>query len=239
MVTSIVDFSLSHHGGLLVFSPADVVALITTSVTPQNAMISNTSTLLLSLSTSLTKIYSNANRLDITPQITVLMDHLCITLLPPIHLPEMQHFLPEILQQLIFRELRAVILANPEVVSEFFRFISQTMTRYSVTWSRRNVGSWMSCVLVSLGYPESGLAFQGTSDFLVHLFIARALTKDEFVHLSQCTPFGRGQGRLHLLPRGSLCTDHSGTCPVPHLSLKADHFDARAEYSIDKPRFAT
>jgi hypothetical protein len=169
MVTSIVDFSLLHHGGLLVFSPADVIALITTSVNQQNVMTSNASTLLLSLATSLTKIYSNANRPDISQQITLLMDHLCNTLLPPIHLPEMQHFIPEILQQPTFQPFHALIISSPELISEFFRFISQTMTRSSMTWTQHNVERWMSCVIVSLGYPESGLAFQGATDFLVHL----------------------------------------------------------------------
>jgi hypothetical protein len=174
MVTGIVDFSLSHHGGLLVFSPADVIALITASITPQNAMTSNASTLLLSLATSLTKTYSNANRPDISPQVTLLMDHLSNTLLPTIHLPEMQHFLPQILEQLMFRPFRLSIISNPEVIFEFFRFVSQTMIRYSVTWSQRNVERWMACILVSLGYPESGLAFQGATDFLVYFPAARS-----------------------------------------------------------------
>lgn len=173
MVTSIVDFSLSHHGGLLVFSPEDVVALITTSITQENAMTCNASTLLLSLATSLAKIYTNANRPDISPQVTLLMDHLSNALLPTTDLPEMQHFHPQILERLTVLPFRLPIISNPEVIFEFFRFISQTMSRYSVTWSQHNVERWMVCILVSLGYPESGLAFQGARDFLVHFPLSR------------------------------------------------------------------
>jgi hypothetical protein len=211
MVTSIVDFSLSHHGGLLVFSPEDVIALITTSITQENAMTSNASTLLLSLATSLTKIYSNANRPDISLQVTLLMDHLSNTLLPTIHLPKMQHFLPQILDHLMFRPFRLPIISNPEVIFEFFRFISQTMTRYSVTWSQHNVERWMACILVSLGYPEGGLAFQGAADFLVHFPRRQVLIADEFIYLRQQTPFGPRPSRFRLLPRSPLRTDHSGT----------------------------
>jgi hypothetical protein len=145
----------------------DVIALITTSVDAQKAMTSNASTLLLSLATSLTKIYSNSSRPDISQQIAVLMDHFCNALLPDLHLPEMQHFLPEIQHQPIFQPFHNLIISNPEVFSEFFRFISQTMSRYSITWSHKNVERWMSCILVALGYPESGLAFQGATEFLV------------------------------------------------------------------------
>jgi len=171
MVTSIVDFSLSHPGGLLSFSPADVLALIIASVNQKNVLTSNASTLLLSLTASLTKIYTNNSRPDISQQIALLTEHFCNALFPAIGFPEMQHFMPEILQQPIVQPFHTLIISNPEVFSQFFRFISQTISRYSMTWSQHNVQRWMYCILVALGYPESGLAFQGATDFLVHSFI--------------------------------------------------------------------
>ena len=171
MVTSIVDFSLSHRGGLLSFSPADVPSLIITSVNQTNVLTSNASTLLLSLAASLTKIYTNNSRPDISQQIALLMAHFCNALFPSINFPEMQHFTPEMLQQTVRQPFQILIISNPEVFSQFFRFISQTISRYSMTWSQHTVQRWMSCILVALGYPESVLAFQGATDFLVHPFI--------------------------------------------------------------------
>lgn len=169
MVTSIVEFSSSRHGGLFVFSPADVPPLIMTIINKQNALSSNASTLLLSLAASVTKAYTNPHRPDVREEIALLMVYLSDCLLPDIYLPDMQHFMPEILQQPIVQPFHTLRISNPEVFSEFFRFLSQTIPRYSVTWGERYVQRWMSCILVALGYPESGLAFQGAIDFLVHL----------------------------------------------------------------------
>jgi hypothetical protein len=164
-----VQFSLSNAGGLLVFSPDDVTELITSHLSPQNAMNSNSSTLLLSLATSLTKIYSNKGRQDITPQITLLMNYLTDSLLPSIVLPEMEIFAPEILHQSLVRVFDHIIVSNPELLFEYFGFLVQTMSRYSSTWTQHNVQRWMLCILVSLGIPEGGMSFQGATDFLVVL----------------------------------------------------------------------
>src|SRR5208337_974238 len=111
-----VQFSLSNAGGLLVFSPDDVTELITSHLNQQNAMNSNSSTLFLSLATSLTKIYSNKGRQDITPQITLLMNYLTDSLLPSIVLPEMKTFAPEILHQSLVRVFDHIIVSNPELL---------------------------------------------------------------------------------------------------------------------------
>lgn len=151
----------------MLFSPEDVTELITFHLTQQNAMDSNSSTLLFSLATSLTKLYSNTNRPEITPQITLLMNYLTDSLLPLIVLPDMETFSLDMLHQPIVRPLDHIIISNPELLFEYFGFLVQTMPRYSTTWTQQNVQRWMLCILVSLGIPEGGMSFQGSFDFLV------------------------------------------------------------------------
>src|SRR5215471_6967925 len=106
-----VQFSLSNGGGLLVFSPGDVTDLVTSHIGRQNVMESNSSTLLLSLTTSLTKIYSNKTRPEILQEITLLMNYLTDVLLPSAVLPEMATFLPEILHQPIIKPFHDIIIS--------------------------------------------------------------------------------------------------------------------------------
>ena len=153
------------------FSPGDVTELITSHLSRQNAVDSNSSTLLLSLAASLSKLYTNTTRPEIVPEIKLLMDYLTDTLLPPIILPEMEIFAPEILHQPLIKPFHDIIISNPELLFEYFGFLEQTMHRYSITWTTQNVQRWMLCVLVSLGIPEGGMSFQGAIDFLVLLGI--------------------------------------------------------------------
>jgi hypothetical protein len=165
------QFSLSNGGGLLIFPPGDVTELVTSHIGRQNVMDSNSSTLLLSLATSLTKLYSNTSRPEILPEISLLMNYLTDTLLPPTALPEMATFAPEILHAPLTKPFHDIILSNPELLFEYFGFLAHTMQRYSITWTPQNVQRWMLCILISLGIPEGGMSFQGAIDFLVLLCI--------------------------------------------------------------------
>lgn len=162
-----VQFSLSNGGGLLVFSPGDVTELVMSHMGRQNVMDSNSSTLVLSLATSLTKLYSNSTRPKILPEITLLMNYLTDALLPPIVLPEIAVFAPEILHQPLTKPFHDIIISNPELLFEYFGFLAQTKQRYSITWTPQNVQRWMLCILIALGTPEAGMSFQGAIDFLV------------------------------------------------------------------------
>lgn len=95
------------------------------------------------------------------------MNYLTAALLPPIVLPEMAAFAPEILCQPLTKPFQEIIISNPELLFEYFGFLAQTMPRYSVTWTVPNVQRWMLCILVALGIPEGGMSFQGAIDFLV------------------------------------------------------------------------
>jgi hypothetical protein len=150
-----------------VFLPEDVTELIVSQVTRDNAMESNSSTLLLSLATSLAKVHSNASRPDIGSHVILLMNHLTDSLLPPVAFPEMETFRPELLQDPRSAAFRMVTTSNPELLFEYFGFLAQTISRYSTAWTKENVQRWMLCILVSLGMPEGGMSFQGSIDFLV------------------------------------------------------------------------
>jgi hypothetical protein len=163
-----LQFSLLNGGvGLLVFSPFDVIQMITTHFSRHDAMNSNTSILILSLATSLTKTYSNPARPDISPQIAGLVDHITNSLLPPVVLPE--HSLPpEILEQPLAIPFREITTSNPELLFQYDGFLMQTiMSRYSSTWTHNTIQRVMLSILVALGIPEGGMSFQGAVDFLV------------------------------------------------------------------------
>ena len=159
---------MSSGGGLLAFSPEDVTELLTSQINQYTAMTSNSSTLLLSLAKSLTRVFSNTHRPEISSQISILLTHLANCLLPPLSLPKMEIFTPEIMHQSIVSPFRDVATANPELMFEYFNFVAQTMSRYSATWTDNNIQRWMLCILTSLGMPEGGMSFQGSIDFLVH-----------------------------------------------------------------------
>ena len=160
-----LQFSLLNGSvGLLTFSPHDATTIIQGHFSRLDAIHSNTSTLLLSLATSLTKTYSNSTRSDISPLIAMLINDTTHAIFPPLPLPKTTTLPPEILEQLVFRD---VITSNPELLYQFFEFIGQTMTRYSTTWTQDAVQTFMLFILVALGIPEGGMSFQGSIDFLV------------------------------------------------------------------------
>jgi len=152
---------------LLAFSPGDITELITTHLDRSDPLESNTSTLLLSLAQSLTKIYSNPVRPDITPQISNLLNHSSNSLLPQLSLPDVETFPPEILRSTLTTTFRNTATSNPELFFEYFGFLGRTIQRYSGTWGWESTQKWMLCTLVSLGNPEGGMAFQGAIDLLV------------------------------------------------------------------------
>jgi len=176
-----IQVSLLSCGGLLVFSPHDVTELITLHLSQVSVKESNSSTLLFSLATSLTKFFSNKKRRKIVSEVTLLMNYLTDSVLPAIVFPEMPIFAPEILQQQsLIRPFLDIIISNPELLFDYFGFLAQTMRRYSETWTQYNVQRWMLCILISLGTPESGMAFQGAINFLViPYFVLSYLTSDE------------------------------------------------------------
>jgi len=140
---------------------------ITTQLDRSDPLASNTSTLLLSLAQSLTKVYSNPTRPDITPQISNLLDHSSSSILPQLALPTLETFPPEILQSSLVVPFRNTATSNPELFFEYFGFLGRTIPKYSSTWRWENTQKWMFCILVSLGNPEGGMAFQGAVDLLV------------------------------------------------------------------------
>jgi hypothetical protein len=168
VITNIIQFSLVNEGGLLEFSPDDITEFITTQLDRSNPLESNTSTLLLSLAQSLTKIYSNPTRSDITPQISNLLNHTSNSILPQLALPDLETFPPDILQSTLFTAFRNYAISNPELFFEYFGFLGRTIPRYSGTWTWESTQKWMFCTLVSLGNPEGGMAFQGAIDLLVN-----------------------------------------------------------------------
>jgi hypothetical protein len=76
-------------------------------------------------------------------------------------------FLPEILHQPLVTPFHHATIANPELLYQYFEFLSKTMTRYTATWKEELVQRWMLCILISLGNPEGGMSFQGAVEFLV------------------------------------------------------------------------
>lgn len=166
-----IEFSLANGGGLIVFSPEDVTGLIVSMFDQFDAVNSNSSTLLLSLARSLTRIYSNSCRSDISLHIGILQTHLTNCLLPAVELPDMETFAPELLQDPIISPFRQVTAANPELLFEYFNFIAQCMSRYSSTWVHNDVQRWMLSSLISLSIPEGGMSFQGATDILVFPYL--------------------------------------------------------------------
>jgi hypothetical protein len=63
---------------------------------------------------------------------------------------------------------REITKSNPELLFQYFEFLAQTMSRYSPTWTQDTVQNLLLCILISLGIPEGGMAFQGAVDFLVN-----------------------------------------------------------------------
>ena len=168
MITNIVEFSLLKEGGILLFSPKDCTELIITQLDRGNPLESNTSTLLLSLAQSLTKLYANPNRPDISPQISDLLDCSSNAILPRIILPDLETFPPEILFSPLITPFRDAATSNPELYFEYFGFLGRTLQRYSGTWKRESLQRWMFCTLISLGNPEGGMAFPGAINLLVN-----------------------------------------------------------------------
>lgn len=152
---------------MFVFSPDDITEFITAQLDRSDPLESNTSTLLLSLAESLTKVYSNPTRPDITPQISNLLDHLSNMILPQLTLPDLETFPPEVLQSTLVTPFRNTAMSNPELCFEYFGFLGRTIPRYSSTWKRESTQKWMFCTLVSLGNAEGGMAFQGAIELLV------------------------------------------------------------------------
>jgi hypothetical protein len=122
----------------------------------------------LSLAQSITKVYSNPNRPDIAPQISILLDRSTDTILPSLTLPDFETFPPEILLSTHVTAFRDTAMSNPELLFEYFGFLARTLQRYSGTWKRESLQKWMFCTLVTLGNPEGGMAFQGAIDLLVN-----------------------------------------------------------------------
>jgi hypothetical protein len=171
VITEILQFSISNRGGLLEFSPSEITELIIIHFSRADAIESNSSTLIVGLAISLTRAHSGRHSSEITPQIEAIIGQLTNSLLPSVTLPGTDVFSPEILLQPIVAPLYSIVRSNPELLYQYFEFLSKTMTRYSLTWKQNLVQRWMLCVLVSLGNPEGGMSFQGAVDFLVLLFI--------------------------------------------------------------------
>lgn len=150
------------------FSPDDCTELITTQLDRNDPLESNTSTLLLSLAQSITKVYSNPKRPDIAPQISILLDRTTNTILPSLTLPVFETFPPEVLLSTLVTPFRDAATSNPELLFEYFEFLGRTLQRYSGIWKHESLQKWMFCTLVTLGNPEGGMAFQGAIDFLVN-----------------------------------------------------------------------
>lgn len=167
-ITEILHFSLSNRGGLLDFSAGEVTDLIAMHFSKHDVMESNSSTLILGLATSLTRLHSGKNSADIAPQIEAIMSQLTNSLIPPLDLPRMDVFSPEILQLPLIAPFREISISNPELLYQYFEFLSKTMTRYTGTWKEEHVQRWIVCILISLGNPEGGMSFQGSVEFLVY-----------------------------------------------------------------------
>ena len=123
-------------GGLLGFSPYEISELLLTQLSRSNPFESNTSTLLISLAGSLIKVYSNPSRHDLSPQISNLLNRLTDSILPPLALPDLGKCPLKILQSALITPYRDTAACNPELLFEYFGFLSRTIPRYSGTWAQ-------------------------------------------------------------------------------------------------------
>lgn len=160
-------YSLANPGGLLIFTPENVTVLIMALFNRNSALDSISATLLVSLAARMTRVYSNKHKPDISRQVASLIDYLTNSILPQLPGVQIPMLSLEIINQPEVLPFRTVTTYNPELLFNFFLFISHTISRYSSTWTEDAVQRWMICILVSLGSPESGMSFQGAADFLV------------------------------------------------------------------------
>jgi len=138
---------------------------------------SHSSPLILRLAADLARLHAG-RVIDITPQIGALLCRLTNLLIPPLDLPRMDEFSPEILRQSLVIPFRYAALSNPELLHQYFDFLSQ-MFRDSAPWNWELVERWMLCILVSLGNPEGGMSFSGAVNFLVPSFPSRLFNRKE------------------------------------------------------------
>lgn len=88
-------------------------------------------------------------------------------LLPNLDFLRPEKFHPSLLEQPLAIPFKAHMAANPEVFFQAFDFLGQTIPRYSKIWTGGPILKWMFCILLGVGMPEGGMAYQGSVDFLV------------------------------------------------------------------------
>src|SRR5579862_8432871 len=109
-----LQFAISNGGGLLVFSADEITLLVTEYMRANDAITSNTSTLIVSLATFLITFYSSKARPEITFQIRSLFD-VFTSILPVTEIPPLATFPIDALEQPLIAPFRALLAANPEL----------------------------------------------------------------------------------------------------------------------------